>query len=216
MYRIINTKIWEDDWFFDLNAEQKLVFIYLVTSQHTNQLGVFNANLKYISIETGLKNAIEILKTLSPKVVYIPELKLVFIKNFLKYQNVGGKFEKNIYNKFSEYDDKVKVVLLRESNLLRSIVEKYDKATIKNLDNVEIEYEDKNGVYEQNIGNINIDDTERWGIDGGSMGDRWGIDGASMGDHNISESVSESESETESGSENISESEPGNLWRGDN
>jgi len=201
MFRIINSKIWEDDWFFDLNSEQKLVFMYLITSPHTDQLGVFKANLKYISIETGLKNIEAILKSLYPKVIYIPELKLVFIKNFLKYQNVGGKFEKHIYDKFCEYDDKVKAILIKESDSLRAIVEKFDKDTIQKLDRVEIEVKDENSIYEQNIGNINIDD-------GVSMGDRWGINGASMGDHNI---YNKSESDTES--ENISDtvSESGNL-----
>jgi len=208
MYRIINSKIWEDDWFFDLNGEQKLVFIYLITSSHTDQLGVFKANLKYISIETGLKNIEAILKSLYPKVVYIPELKLVFIKNFLKYQNVGGKFEKHIYDKFCEYDEKVKAILIKESDSLRAIVEKFDKDTIQRLTCVEIEVKDENSIYEQNIGNISVND-------GASMGDRWGIDGGSMGHHNNINIISESEiyniSESETESENISETESENL-----
>ena len=111
MYRIINSKIWEDDWFFDLSAEQKLLFMYLVTSQHTDQLGIFKANIKYISIETGLKDINSLLRSLYPKVIYIPELKLIFIKNFLRYQNAGGKFEKLIYGKFLELDDRIKAIL---------------------------------------------------------------------------------------------------------
>jgi len=126
MSRTVNSYIWEDPWFFDLSAEQKLLFMYLVTSQHTDQLGIFKANIKYISIETGLKvkDINSLLRSLYPKVIYIPELKLIFIKNFLRYQNAGGKFEKLIYGKFLELDDRIKAILIRECAYLKSIIEK--------------------------------------------------------------------------------------------
>ncbi len=127
MYRIIDSKIWEDSWFFDLTAEQKLLFVYLITSSHTNQLGIFTANIKYIKIETGLENIEEILKTLYPKVLYLPQFSFILIKNFIRYQNLGGaKFEKSIYQKFLEQPRQIQSVLFRESEGLREIIERFN------------------------------------------------------------------------------------------
>ena len=199
MFRIINSKIWEDDWFFDLSAEQKLLFMYLVTSPHTDQLGIFKANIKYISIETGLKDINSLLKSLYPKVIYIPELKLIFIKNFLRYQNVGGKFEKLIYNKFLELSNEVKAILIKENEYLKNIIEKYNQELIKEIE--AINYQPINVIKDT----PSMRDKEENEIkDAPLMGDRWGIDGAWMGHPTESDTESESEiyiseSETESG-----------------
>jgi hypothetical protein len=208
MYRIINSKIWEDDWFFDLSAEQKLLFMYLVTSPHTDQLGIFKANIKYISIETGLKDINSLLRSLYPKVIYIPELKLIFIKNFLRYQNVGGKFEKLIYNKFLELNNEVKAILIKENEYLKNIIEKFNQELIKEIET--IDYQPINPTQDT----TSIRDNEKNKIkDAPSMGDKWGIDGASMGhptesDIYISDTVSESEiyiSESDTETENLKE-----------
>jgi len=127
MSRTVNSYIWEDPWFFDLSIEQKMLFLYLLTTHHTDQIGIYTANLKYIGWETRIKNVEAILKSLYPEVIYIPELKLVFVKNFIKFQNVGGSYEKAVYNRFLELPEPVQKIVLKESQPIRAIVEKYGK-----------------------------------------------------------------------------------------
>jgi hypothetical protein len=105
--------------------EQKMLFLYLLTTHHTDQIGVYTAHLKYIGWETGIKNIEATLKSLYPEVVYVPQLKLVFIKNFLKFQNAGGSYEKAVYNRFLELPETIQKIILRESPQVRAIVEKY-------------------------------------------------------------------------------------------
>ena len=52
--RSINTAIWSDTWFEDLTPNEKLLFIYLITNEKTNMLGVYEASVKKISFETGI------------------------------------------------------------------------------------------------------------------------------------------------------------------
>lgn len=133
MYRIVNTQIWSDSWFFELSPEQKLLFLYLCSSSYTNQLGIYKATIKHIELETGIKNVEEVLKSLYPKVIYVKELKLIVIKNFLKYQNYsGGKFDKAVYQKFLEEPLQVQIILLKEIEYLRGIIQKYDKELYEN------------------------------------------------------------------------------------
>jgi len=137
MYRVIDTQIWEDAWFFELKREQKLLFIYLITSAHTNQLGVFRANIKYIEMETGIENVAEVLKGLYPKVLYYPHLNLIIIKNFIRYQNLGGEnFEKGVANKFAEQNKEVQAILFRECEEIRRIVQKFNPALAEELENI--------------------------------------------------------------------------------
>lgn len=175
MFRLINTKVWEDDWFFDLSLEEKAVFIYLITSNHTNQLGVYEANIKFIEIETKVSNAVEIIKKLYPKVIYIPEKKLLFVKNFVKYQNVAGSFEKNIYKKFIQLPLDIQQILFSYSEALREILVKVDPQLEKKFEDIPIEdpgmTPGRPGVYrgcstdtvsdtETDTGYISVTDTE--------------------------------------------------------
>jgi len=130
MSRAVNSHIWEDPWFFDLSMEQKMLFLYLLTTHHTDQIGIYTANLKYIGWETGIKNVEAILKSLSPEVIYVPELKLVFVKNFIKFQNAGGSYEKAVYNRFLELPEPIQKIILKESQPIRAIVEKYGKVQL--------------------------------------------------------------------------------------
>jgi hypothetical protein len=110
--------------------EQKMLFLYLLTTHHTDQLGIYTANLKYIGWETGIKNVEATLKSLYPEVIYIPELKLVFVKNFIMFQNAGGSYEKAVYNRYLELPEAIQKIILRESKPIRAIVEKYGKVQL--------------------------------------------------------------------------------------
>ena len=52
--RSLNTAFWSDTWVEELEPMQKLLFIYLVTNEKTNMLGIYEASVKKISFETGI------------------------------------------------------------------------------------------------------------------------------------------------------------------
>ncbi|MDW7998452.1 MAG: hypothetical protein RMI30_03245 [Thermodesulfovibrio sp.] len=128
MYRMIKAQIWTSPWFFELSQEQKLLYIYLSTSVHTNQLGVYKATIRHIELETGLSNVESLLASLYPHIIYVPAIKLIVVKDFIKSQyNLNIKIEKSIYNKFIEEPEEVQTVLLENIDFLRNIIEKFEE-----------------------------------------------------------------------------------------
>jgi hypothetical protein len=154
---------------------------------HTNQLGIYEANIKFISIETGLNNVEELLKSLYPKVVYIKEKKLIIIPNFLKYQNSGGSFERLLLNIFDELEEDIQILYFKISKEFREVLQKNNQELYQQL-------EEKAKL----ITEIKV---EQPPVEGGLTGGRPGVDRGSMGGLTVSdtesESVSVSESETE-------------------
>ena len=102
--RSINTIIWSDPWFELLEPSAKLLFIYLVTNEKTNMLGVYEISIRKVSFETGIKQS-EIERylkefELSRKIKYAENR--VLLLNFLKHQNYNFNMIKSAirtYNK---------------------------------------------------------------------------------------------------------------------
>ena len=89
-----DTAFWNDTFVQGLSSESKLLFVYLATSPHCNQAGLYEITLKTIAFDTGLAE-IEIpqyLKSLEPKVAWYPEYNIVWVKNFVKRQTKSPKF----------------------------------------------------------------------------------------------------------------------------
>jgi len=100
-YRQIHTKIWRDNWFLELDTDEKLLFIYLFSNDNSNLAGIYELNERIIQLETGLdKTRIrEILNKfeLANKVHFRDGI--VWIVNMHKYHsNAGLKVQKNIEN----------------------------------------------------------------------------------------------------------------------
>jgi len=53
-YRQIHVSIWKDEWFMDLEPDQKLLFIYLFSNESASLSGLYKLPLKVIAFETGL------------------------------------------------------------------------------------------------------------------------------------------------------------------
>lgn len=97
-FRYINTRFWADEYVSNLNIEEKLFFLYLITNSATEICGVYELPLKIMSVEVGLKID-KIKKILSKfeendKVYYFKSW--VGIKNFIKHQSVNPKVKKGI------------------------------------------------------------------------------------------------------------------------
>jgi hypothetical protein len=53
-YRQIHTQIWRDNWFLDLAADEKLLFIYLFSNDASSLSGLYEIHERLIALETGL------------------------------------------------------------------------------------------------------------------------------------------------------------------
>ena len=48
-YRQIHTQIWRDNWFLDLEPDEKLLFIYLFSNDSTNLAGLYEIHQRVIN-----------------------------------------------------------------------------------------------------------------------------------------------------------------------
>jgi len=92
--RAFLTETWDDDWFQELDKDQKFLFIYLWTNGHVNQAGLYHITPRTITFETKLaKEALpDLLNSLAPKVKWYPEHNLIWVRNFIKRQSKSPKF----------------------------------------------------------------------------------------------------------------------------
>lgn len=90
--RIVDTRIWNDSYFADLDPSEKLLFIYFLTNQYLDLCGIYEVPLKMVAMETGLDKEMVIKILLrfkkDQKVFYSDGW--IFIKNFTKYQNFSN------------------------------------------------------------------------------------------------------------------------------
>ena len=115
LYRTISTTTWKDSKFQDLNMQEKLLFLYALTNQQTNLMGVYEISKKQIIFDTGLSSdqLDKALKTLEKNnmLKYDNETKEIYIVNFLKHNIFNEKHEKGAMR---FYDD-IKSPNIKES-----------------------------------------------------------------------------------------------------
>lgn len=92
--RAILTEMWDDDWFQEIDPLQRYLFIYLWTNMHCNQAGLYRITLDTMSFESKLpKDQLRtILRSMSPKVEWYEDQKIVWVRNFLRRQAKSPKF----------------------------------------------------------------------------------------------------------------------------
>jgi hypothetical protein len=101
LYRLIHTKIDQDDWYLSLDAMDKCIYLNLIISSATNSLGVINNSQRYLSYTIGIskEELEERLEHLREKVLFLKEYNIIYIKNFVKYQagsKKNGNFLKSV------------------------------------------------------------------------------------------------------------------------
>lgn len=112
--RMIDTRIWEDNWFSSLDQIEQLVFIYLLTNPMTNIVGAYEISKNTICRATGLEimTLNEILKRfgVAKKVFYVEGY--VILPNFIKHQNYNSpKIQKGIEIEINRLPTEVKKLL---------------------------------------------------------------------------------------------------------
>ncbi|GAJ18541.1 unnamed protein product, partial [marine sediment metagenome] len=92
--RGFDSGFWTDPFVRKLCPNGKLLFGYLWTNDHCNQAAVYQIDLETIAFETKLSVDVlpELLRGLSPKVEWFPELDIIWVKNFVRRQAKSPKF----------------------------------------------------------------------------------------------------------------------------
>lgn len=62
--RSINTNVWDDVWFVELEPEEKLIWLYLLTNPLTNLIGIYEISKKKIQFDTGIESFERVSKAL--------------------------------------------------------------------------------------------------------------------------------------------------------
>ncbi len=157
--RSISTSFWSDPFIEDLSPNEKLLFIYLITNERTNMLGIYEASTAKMSFETGIEKSI-IEKALKGferlnKVKYVNNY--VVLVNYLKHQRFNTNMKKSAIDVYFSLPKELKdsslnidrnnpsegfETLLNHYGMVRKIeVEVEDETEVE--DEVEIEFKSK-------------------------------------------------------------------------
>jgi len=141
--RSVNTQFWSDPWVEDLTPSEKLLYIYFITNEKTNMLGVYELSIKKISFETGIdkktiQNALKGFERIG-KVKYTNNF--IVLLNYTKHQNYNTNMKKSAIDVFNN--------LPKELNHEDLVVDKQDvnkgfervRKALGMVRKVEVEYE---------------------------------------------------------------------------
>jgi len=116
--RSVNTKIWSDPWFEELNPTEKLLFLYFLTNPENNLIGIYEMSFRRISFETGI-NEPTIIKALKGfesvgKVYYIDGW--IVLTNFVKNQNYNPNMIKAAHKIIDQLPQSIKIQVFTEKD----------------------------------------------------------------------------------------------------
>lgn len=108
--RSISTAFWSDPFIEDLTPSEKLIFIYLITNDKTNMLGIYEVSMRKISFETGVdkatvQKALEGFERLG-KVRYTNNY--VVLINYLKHQHFNTNMKKSAIDVYMSLPQELK------------------------------------------------------------------------------------------------------------
>lgn len=105
---MVNTRFWSDNFVVDhLNALDRLLFLYLLTNNKTNIIGIYELPLRTAAFETGIErdDLAKMLHRLTPKVEYFDGW--VYIRRFTDHQQSNPSVEKGMMREFFELPDAI-------------------------------------------------------------------------------------------------------------
>jgi hypothetical protein len=93
----VSSEMWSDDWFFSLNTNEKIVFLYLITNHKTNMLGVYEITMGLISFQT--KVSVGEIKTILDKFTKDGKIKIVDVKNIkINFESIENIIPRKLNN----------------------------------------------------------------------------------------------------------------------
>jgi len=81
--RVIKDEMWDDEWFYDLDPSEKLVWLFLLTNQRANIIGIYKVNTRWIANLTGFDK--DVVSTILDR--FIKEEKIIFEDDWLALVN---------------------------------------------------------------------------------------------------------------------------------
>jgi hypothetical protein len=123
IFRKIHTSFWSDSFIQDLEKDQKLFYLYLLTNERTRQCGVYEITKKQISYDLGYTmDRVSILLEYFIKVgkiKYNSTTKELAIGNWLKYNNsTSPKVKSCIDKEFGYCKDTVLIEYVKSMDTL--------------------------------------------------------------------------------------------------
>ena len=111
--RSVSTSFWSDPFIEDIAPEYKLLFLYLITNEKTNMLGIYEASKRKMAFETGLsleciKDALEVFGRLG-KVKHVDNY--IILVNYMKHQKYNTNMKKSAIETFNELPKSVRTGL---------------------------------------------------------------------------------------------------------
>jgi hypothetical protein len=108
--RSVNTHFWMDNYIVDLDPIEKLLFLYLLTNDQTNMLGVYEINIRRIAFDTGIDKDMvaKIFERFSrdDRASYIDGY--VILHKFLKHQKLNENMKKSAINDYNDLPNSVR------------------------------------------------------------------------------------------------------------
>lgn len=115
--RIIKDEMWNDDWFYELDPSEKLMWVFLLTNPRSNIAGIYKVSMKWIAVHTGFeKQVVEMLlnRFKTEKKITIKN-GWIFLNNFHKHQSHNPKVEAGVFRIFSEVPLEIRKLLPMDS-----------------------------------------------------------------------------------------------------
>ena len=86
--RFIDTGLFDDPFFMELNTPQKVFFIYIITK--CNHAGIFQFNKKLAEYQTGINDLTMIIESFNNYLIMVKKPYTYFIPKFIEFQYPKG------------------------------------------------------------------------------------------------------------------------------
>jgi len=112
IFRKIQTSFWSDTFIQDLDNEQRLFYLYLLTNEKTKQCGIYEISKKQITFNLGISSekVTELIEYFinAGKIRYSLETNEIAIKNWMKYNgSTSPKVVSCINSELKQVKDRV-------------------------------------------------------------------------------------------------------------
>jgi hypothetical protein len=116
-YRPIRTSYWSDPYILELERDEKLLYMYLLTNDATTQCGIYEIPLRRVEFETGFsgERIYEMFHKFQSdgKIQYSLETREIAIINWRKYnENMSPKTMTKVANELSSVKNPLLILLL--------------------------------------------------------------------------------------------------------
>lgn len=111
--RIIKDEMWNDDWFWELDPSEKLMWVFLLTNPRSNIAGVYEASKSWIGVHTGFEKKVVdmLLDRFCKDGKIIVKDNWIILVNFHKHQSHNPKVESGVVRIIEELPEEIKDLL---------------------------------------------------------------------------------------------------------